>query len=439
MKTLLFILLFFLFINVSAFSDIENNWYKESINTLKDKWIVNWYSADKFWPYNSISRAEALKIIMKSADIKLNEITKSCFDDVDINSWQAKYICTWVEKGIAKGYWNGKFNPNWQVTIIEVLAFLVRAYEIDLSSYGDSWEWYKKYQDFANENKIIATHSYTKNNHANRWLASNIIYRLYQHNKWEKQNYNSVWCKKSSKLQSWEYSININWKERKFLLYVPKDINYNNPKSLIVAFHGRTNNNETIRDYMDIWWWKHGKTNNQNDFIVAYPSWIWDWPYSWHQKENIDFFDGLIHYLNTEMCINRDKVFSIGHSLWSVMSNKVSCLRWDVIRAMVWVASDWYNYNCYWAVSSLITHLEDDHLVSYQGGLNAYSYKSSNNLCSNETKKISLWSIKNCEQKTSCAWWNTVTFCNSYDTYQSDPHWWPKNGWNDILDFLKWF
>jgi polyhydroxybutyrate depolymerase len=194
-----------------------------------------------------------------------------------------------------------------------------------------------------------------------------------------------------------------------------------------------------VRSYMNIWWWRNRSTNNQNDFIVAYPAWIWNWPYSWSQQENIEFFDGIVSYINNKMCINRDKVFSVGHSLWSWMSNKVSCLRWDVVRAMVWVASDWYNNNCYWAVSSLITHLKNDNLASYQGGLNAYSYKSSNNLCTSETEKISLWSIKNCEQKISCSWWNTVIFCNSYDTHQSDPHWWPRSGWTDILDFLNWF
>lgn len=441
MRVLLSILLFFFFsfTTVVAFDDVENNWYKESVNALKNNWVVNWYSEDVFWPHNNITRAEILKIIMESAEIDLDEVNDTCFQDVDINSWQAKYICTWEKMGIVKGYWNGKFEPNWKVTILEVLAFAFRTFEVDLSSYDDSWEWYEQYQDFSHQNKIIASHTYTINNYATRWLSSSIIYRLFQYKDGKKLNYNSFWCNKPAQLKSWEYSINVNWNTRKYLLYVPSNIDYNSPKSLIVAFHWRTNSNDMVRDYMKIGWWRYGDTNSQKDFIVAYPAGKWSWPYSWYEQENIDFFDSLITYLNEQMCIDRDKVFSVGHSLWSWMSNKVSCLRWDVIRAMVWVASDWYNNNCYWAVSSLITHLKPDHLATYQGWLNAYSYKSSNNMCLNETKNTSLWDIRSCEQKTYCAWGNTVTFCNSYNTYQSDPHSWPKDWSDDILNYLKWF
>lgn len=39
---------------------------------------------------------------------------------------------------------------------------------------------------------------------------------------------------------------------------------------LIVAFHGRTNSNEMVRDYMQLGGGSYG--NQQTDYIVAYPA-----------------------------------------------------------------------------------------------------------------------------------------------------------------------
>jgi len=79
---------------------------------------------------------------------------------------------------------------------------------------------------------------------------------------------------------------------------------------------------------------------------VAYPAGLGSGPYSWAQYENIEFFDALITELSENLCIDRNKVFSVGHSLGSWMSNKVSCLRGDVIRGMVGIASDGYFGTC---------------------------------------------------------------------------------------------
>jgi polyhydroxybutyrate depolymerase len=176
---------------------------------------------------------------------------------------------------------------------------------------------------------------------------------------------------------------------------------------------------------------------NPSDFIVAYPAGMWDGPYSWSQYANIEFFDAMITEISENLCVNRDAVFSVGHSLWSYMSNKVSCQRGDVIRAMAWVASDGFNGDCSWPVASLITHLPGDLLASYSWGERAYSIRSDVNQCWSSEESTSLWDIKSCSEKLSCTPWNTVLFCNSYATYWNDQHSWPKNGSDDILNFFR--
>jgi len=186
---------------------------------------------------------------------------------------------------------------------------------------------------------------------------------------------------------------------------------------------------------MQLGGWSYGY--KQNDFIVAYPAGMGAGPYSWSQYENIEFFDAIITEVSEKLCVDRDAVFTVWHSLGSYMSNKVSCQRGDVIRAMTWVASDGFRGDCSWPVASLITHLPWDHLAAYSGWERAYSIRSEVNLCSDWVQNTSLWDIKSCTQKISCTSWNTVLFCNSYNTYGNDPHSWPKEGSDDILDFFR--
>lgn len=420
---------------VRAFSDIEQNWYKNAILELKEDGIINGFEDGTYLPESTITRAEILKIILSSTDIKTISPEESCFLDVDANDWQAKYVCTWYENGITKGYEDGTFRPNGTVTFLEAIAFTARAFELEIEDIWEENEWYEKYQVFAHTHNIFPVHAYSKNTFITRGQAAQLIFNMRQHADGEKLDYKSIGCDINPDLKSGSYSLDIAGKQRKYLLYVPSGMRKNKEMNLVIAFHGRTNNNEMVRDYMQLGGWNYGY--KQNDFIVAYPQWLGAGLYSWSQYENIEFFDALITEISEKLCVNRDKIFTVGHSLGSYMSNKVSCQRGDVIRAMAGIASDGFNGDCSWPVSSLITHLPWDHLAAYSGWERAYRLKSEQNFCWNSEKTITLWDIRSCTQKTSCSPENTVVFCNSYSTYGNDPHSWPKEWSDDILDFFR--
>lgn len=437
MKYFIALILLFFTIPVYSFSDIEHNWYKVSIINLKDLWVINGFSDGKYLPHDTITRAEILKIILNTSWLETSEPEAPCFIDISNNDWYTKYICSGAKKEIVNGYPDGSFNPGWSVTVIEAIAFGSRAFDLDISSTWEWEEWYNKYQDFTHENNIIPVHSYTKNTLISRWQAAELIWRMKQFSDTEELNYLSSGCDINPEISSGEYTIDIWWVQRKYLLYVPEGIKKWQEMSLIVAFHGRTNSNEMVRDYMKLGWGSYGNTRNQKDFIVAYPAGKWSGPYSWTDYENIKLFDAIVSKVSQSACIDRDTVFAVGHSLWSWMSNKVSCQRGDVIRAMVWVASSWYDWECTWPVTSLITHLPWDPLASYTWGQWAYKIRSEKNLCEAEEKPLALWDLKSCIQKTSCTPGNTTIFCNSYTTYGNDQHSWPKEWSDEILDFFE--
>jgi len=434
-----YIIIFLLFISypftISAFSDIENNWYKSSVLDLKDLWIINGYDDGTYLPENKVSRAEILKIIMNAAWSEVQDTQEICFIDVPLDTWYAKYVCSWVKSWITNWYPDGTFDPDWEITVLETLAFAGRAFDIDLEYLWEGDTWYQKYQAHAHLENIIPKHAYTIDTLASRWQAAQIINNMRIIASGQNVDYKSIWCSVDPSLTSGSYTLNINGSLREYLLYVPSGMKQNKEMSLAVAFHGRTNSNEMVRDYMQLGWWAYGY--KQNDFIVAYPAAAPSWPYSWFNYSHIEFFDAIITEISEKLCINRDEVFTVGHSLGSYMSNKVSCQRWDVIRAMAWVASDGFNGECSGPVSSLITHLSWDPLASYSWGQRAYRLKSEQNYCEPEEISTSIWDIRSCVQKNSCTLWNTVLFCNSYATYGNDQHSWPKEWSDDILDFFR--
>ena len=431
------ILFFVLLLSMSqwyAFSDVQDNWYRESILELKDQWVINGYDNGTYLPKENTTRAELLKILLNAAKIELVEDQEeACFSDVDTSIWYSKYICTASGLGMAKWYENGTFAPQWKLTVLEALTFASRVFDLSLPESEEESNWYDKYITFAHEQGIIPKNAYTIDTLITRWQVAEIILKVQKFSQEESLSYESLGCSVNS-LKSWSYTIDVNGVQREYLLYVPSSF-FDKELWLIVAFHGRTNSKEEVRDYMVLGWGGYGDTKNQKDYIVAYPAGIWPGPRSWGEPENIDFFDVLTRHIADNGCISRDRVFSVGHSLGSYMSNKVSCLRGDVIRWMVGVASNGYDGECSWPVSSLIMHLQDDHLASYIWGKRAYKIRTEVNTCSDTTEKVKI-DGNSCEKKTDCSSWNTVIFCNSYTTYWNDPHSWPKSGWTMIFDFL---
>lgn len=436
MKKLFILSLLYVFgiSQVSAFSDIEHNWYRESVLELKNQWVINGFDDGTYAPSENTTRAELLKILLNSAEVELKtDWGESCFSDVSTDIWYAKYICTAEELGMAKWYDDKTFAPQGKLTVLEALTFASRVFDLKLRESAEWEEWFQRYREFAHEEKIIPQNSYTLDTLVTRGQVADIIFKVQQYSRWEDISYESLGCSVND-LKSWSYTINVNGSKREYLLYVPSSF-FNKELWLIVAFHGRTNSNSQVRDYMVLWGGSYGGTKNQKDYIVAYPAGIWPGPRSWGEPENIDFFDVLTRHIADNACISRDKVFSVGHSLGSYMSNKVTCLRGDVIRGMVGVASDGYDWDCTGPASSLIMHLQDDHLASYIWGKRAYRIRTEVNSCEDTTEKVTI-DGNSCEKKTSCSQGNSVVFCNSYTTYQNDPHSWPKSGGDMIFDYL---
>ncbi len=111
--------------------DLKNQWlsegYEDIMNFLVQKGVINGYPDGTFKPSGTITRAEMSKVLVVAFDIELkNEEAKITFPDVKENAWYAKYVYALVNEGAIKGYEDGTFKPDNEVTLGEIVLMLDR-------------------------------------------------------------------------------------------------------------------------------------------------------------------------------------------------------------------------------------------------------------------------------------------------------------------------
>ncbi len=144
----------------APFTDIANHWGKEYINKLRIAGIVGGKNEGIFAPNDYLTRAELTKIALNAFDINVGDVSEKPFEDVNLQDWFAAYVKTAKEEGIVKGYQN-VFRPNQNVTRAEALKILLTTANFDLPAASTDFSdvaagaWHEKYIAFAKDNEIV--------------------------------------------------------------------------------------------------------------------------------------------------------------------------------------------------------------------------------------------------------------------------------------------
>lgn len=154
------------------FTDVEEtNRYRTAIEFLYDEGIVQGYDDGTFRPYDSINRAEALKLVLMSFETLEstsgeNETETISFNDVPEDAWHYSYIQQATEKGITKGYDDGNFYPERSINRVEALKLVIKSAGIfdepyvhptldaDPANDVPKDSWFADYVDYALDNGI---------------------------------------------------------------------------------------------------------------------------------------------------------------------------------------------------------------------------------------------------------------------------------------------
>ena len=110
------------------FTDVTGHWAKEYINKAVEQGIASGYKDNTFKPNQSLTRAQAVSILVRALDLKTDK--KAPF--LDIESYAAgtqAQIAAAYHSGLVKGK-DGKFMPSDKVTRAQMALMLFRAYEV---------------------------------------------------------------------------------------------------------------------------------------------------------------------------------------------------------------------------------------------------------------------------------------------------------------------
>ncbi len=112
-------------LNSLSFIDTDNHWAKVAIDKFVSEGHIKGYGDGTFKPNNQITRAEFISIINSVYNFNNNN-TRRSFNDVSTDAWYYDEVCAAANAGYIDGYEDGTFRPNQYITREEAAAILVK-------------------------------------------------------------------------------------------------------------------------------------------------------------------------------------------------------------------------------------------------------------------------------------------------------------------------
>jgi hypothetical protein len=110
-----------------TFVDVpEGHWAKAPIENLATLGIFGGYPDGTFHPESELTRAELATILVRARGIEPRGVTEAPFPDVAADHWAAKYVKTASDLKFVTGYPDGTFNPGGSLTRAEAVVVIVR-------------------------------------------------------------------------------------------------------------------------------------------------------------------------------------------------------------------------------------------------------------------------------------------------------------------------
>lgn len=199
------------------FSDIPgSHQYSEAINYWYQEGVIEGYSNGEFKPTRTITREEVVKLIEltleESSDS--NFFDQEVFPDVPSDRWSFNYISNAYYNGVIEGYPDGFFKPKKTVNFAEALKIILESHRVDLNEFYyndlplihmDEEDWYAPYFTYAyHQNLINPNKYYHPKQEMNRGEFADILYRLVQ-----QKNGSGIELAQTGHSTSDEYTITI--------------------------------------------------------------------------------------------------------------------------------------------------------------------------------------------------------------------------------------
>ncbi len=425
----------------APFPDMEKSWfgYQDAVRYLMARDAISGYPDGTFKPTATVNRAEFLKLVIRSHN-SVEPIGSDCFADVPADAWYARYVCAAKRRNIVKGYDTASgsmFKPEQTVVFAEAVKMLQLAHGKTITEPAGE-RWYKPYVDLLDQEKILGSWSYIPWAPLTRERAADLIARYQRYDDERLIGNLSAGCGKAARDAS--LTLSVNGTDRTYLLTTPGSANISVPSPLIVAFHGRTNANDRVRQYF-------GLDKTATDAYIAYPAALEASPgsFSWADPgdstsnlRDYAFFDAIVKELSSTYCIDMDRIFVVGHSLGAYMANSVACARGGIVRASATVGGSTTMRNCSGPSAAMIINNPHDTLSPHAAAESMRDVRTEQNACLRATSDVEPKSLS-CQRFGGCPD-NPVVFCphtidDDRGTYY--PHTWPPGTEEAMVAFFR--
>lgn len=113
-----------------AFADVEGHWAKDAVNEMASRTVVNGDNG-RYNPDAAITRAEFAAITVRALGLDDNGAGENAaFTDVLSSDWYAGAVAKAREYGIVNGYEDGTFRPMQTISREEAMAMIVRSMKV---------------------------------------------------------------------------------------------------------------------------------------------------------------------------------------------------------------------------------------------------------------------------------------------------------------------
>lgn len=116
--------------NPQDFADVRTHWGKEDVNNISARLDLKGNGNNTFAPNRSVTRSEFSEIAVLGLGLMRQESPQMNFPDVPVSAWYRNAVAIADEFDIVRGYNDGNFYGDKQITREESFAIIARAYRL---------------------------------------------------------------------------------------------------------------------------------------------------------------------------------------------------------------------------------------------------------------------------------------------------------------------
>jgi len=224
----------------------------------------------------------------------------------------------------------------------------------------------------------------------------------------------TTWPVTNDQSGSTPYTLSVNNMMREYYVSVPAAYNSSQPTRVVFAWHWRGGNARNITGNGGFGGAYYGLKSRIPDAIyVAAEGLNENGQTGWANTggQDINFLKAMLDWLDTNYCVDKGRIFSVGFSYGGIMSDTIACQMGSTFRAIAPVAGVMFgstNSCVKQRVAAHMTHGSMDTTLEISGGITARDYLIGINHCTTTTQPIE---PSPCVQYTGCDAGYPVVWC----------------------------